>query len=383
MDSLIDYIQWMGNYPFSATGFREADALILCAISYFDLSPVFEASNSARVRDCSAMLAADRARVMVTGKNDEFEHVLALAAASRRFGELHMTDYVDVFREDPPLQFSAVCFHDDDGLSFLAYRGTDSSLAGWEEDFLIGCTRTTAQALALRYALDRITPGRRWMLGGHSKGGNHVLYTACSLPEDLWDLVERVFILDGPGLCPEVMDLSSVDRVNPKATRIIPYFSVVGKLFEPKISDTRIVRSFAQGMMQHCLISWGIDHGDLALATENDPRSLWLNETINNWIGNISQEDRPVFIRDLFDALSANGAVTLEELDDQGRAGFETIIRRLWESSPVTRRVIGDLPRQFVKNSVESFWRKKETESRNRETKAEEDSAAANQGDRA
>ena len=28
MDKLVDYVQWMGDFPISMTGFRDADALV-------------------------------------------------------------------------------------------------------------------------------------------------------------------------------------------------------------------------------------------------------------------------------------------------------------------------------------------------------------------
>ena len=353
MENLADYIQWMGAYPFSATGFREADALILCVISYFDLAPVCKVrGREHRIRDCRTMLAEGRARLLITGKDQGSRKILELAAASRRFGELRMTGYVDWTRSQPPLQFSAVCFHDEADLSFLAYRGTDNTLAGWEEDFMISFRRTEAQKLALGYAKAHLTPGRRWLIGGHSKGGNLALYTACLLEEALWERVEHVYLLDGPGLCPEVMDLSCMERIDARTTRIIPEFSVVGKLFEPKITDTRIVRSSALGLMQHGLPTWEIDHGDLALAEGSDPYSLRINAALNQWIAEISPEDRVIFTRELFDALSATGAKTLDQLEAEGAGGLETVLRSLEKSSAVTRKTLSDLPKLMVKQRL-------------------------------
>ena len=40
MDKLVDFVQWMGDFPVEATGLRDADALVLCALSYFDLRPL-------------------------------------------------------------------------------------------------------------------------------------------------------------------------------------------------------------------------------------------------------------------------------------------------------------------------------------------------------
>ena len=60
MDRLADYVQWMEDFPIEATGLRDADALVLCALSYFDLSPLFKGRRkTARIqKDCPFLLNA-------------------------------------------------------------------------------------------------------------------------------------------------------------------------------------------------------------------------------------------------------------------------------------------------------------------------------------
>ena len=344
MDNLKDYIRWMGDIPIQATGMRDADAMVLCGLSYFDLSPLFDGSKTPRLRDFLPILKRGEAKVQITGSPENHLELMALAAASRRYGELTLSDYVDVLNQELTVQ--------------LAYRGTDNSLAGWREDFMFSFTRTEAQELALAYALAHIRPDRRWYLGGHSKGGNLALYTACLLEGAQWDSVERVYLLDGPGLCPEVMDPARIERIDPKTRRIIPRFSVVGKLLEPKITDTRIVRATGFGVSQHSMLTWGIDHGELAEAQENDAMSLWINEKIRGWSDEISPENRAVCVDELFDALSAGGAQTVNEIRFFGPDGVDAILKRLRESSDVTKHALTELPKYAVKTSFQNLYQK-------------------------
>ena len=354
MEILEDYVLWMEDYPCSLIGFREADALVLCLLSYIDYSPLFESSHgTVRLRDSLQMLRSGRAKAEIAGSGEEFMHILELAAKSERYGGLILEDYQNILRDDP-LQFSAVCFHDDTW-SFITFRGTDSSLAGWREDFMISFTRTEAQALALQYAQKHLRPDRVWYMGGHSKGGNEALYAACLLPDEQWQCLKRLYLLDCPGLCPEVSDLSLMKRVDEKTTRIIPEYSIVGKLFEPEISDTRIVKSSASGFQQHNLSTWGIDHGKLAATAKNDPKSLWINEILDRWIGGISQEERPVFVNELFDALASGGAETLDDIGKGKREGLEAIVKNLRGSSEITRRAISELPRQMFRQGIDQL----------------------------
>ncbi|MBR5094310.1 MAG: DUF2974 domain-containing protein [Oscillospiraceae bacterium] len=318
-------------------------------LSYFDFDPAFERAETdeIRLRDCAGMIAEGQVRVHIAGKDLGYEAFFRAAVESERYGALRMREYAELYRVEPPLQFSAVTFRGP-SFSFIAYRGTDDTLAGWKEDFMIGSTVTEAQELARDYALRNITGEGDWYIGGHSKGGNLALYAACSLPEEQWAMIRRVYLLDGPGLCAEVMGEDCVGRVASQTTRIVPQFSVIGGLFAPEIPDTRIIRSSASGILQHSLCSWGIDHGRLALAKESDPRSAWLNDLLARWIDGISQEDRVVFVNELFDALSAGGAETLDDIEDKGVGSFEAILVRLMSSSEITKKTIYDLPRRAL-----------------------------------
>ena len=352
MDRLEDFIGWMGDFSFSQTGFLDADALVLAALAYVDFGPICEGGGTPRLRDCLGMLSRREAKVLIVGSDADYLKLLSLAASSKRYGNLRLANRVDVIRGDPPLQFAAICFLDDEGPGVLAYRGTDSSLAGWKEDFMISFTRTEAQELARDYAEEHLDSARRWYVAGHSKGGNLALYAACTLSERALEHVERFWLLDGPGLCPEVMDLSCMARLNGRATQVLPRFSIVGRLFAPEIADTRIVRSTATGFRQHGISTWGVDHGKLALAEGFDPVSLWFNSVMDAWIGGISQADRVALVEELFDALSVRGAESLVELSAGGAEAVETVLRRLRESSPVARRLLGELPKYAVKTGI-------------------------------
>ena len=349
MDHLVDYIQWMGDISFSALPVNEQDALVLCMLSYFDLTPLFEKGGRGPVpvRDCLKLIEEDKVRVMLVGRDRGFGKILECAARSARYGSLLMRNYADIRRAEPPLQFSAVTFCAPD-FSFVTYRGTDDSLAGWEEDFMISFTVTEAQKLAAEYLRRAMKRKKPCYIGGHSKGGNLALVAACSLPDTLWERVGHLYLLDGPGICPEVMDDSSLKRIDGKTTKIQPAFSIVGKLFEPEITDSRIVQSSASGFVQHSLDTWGIDHGKLLLADGPHPRSVWINEILSRWIGGISQEDRVVFVKEIFDALAADGASSFDDIEEGGMGGVEAILLKLFTSSEVTRKTLGDLPKRAI-----------------------------------
>ena len=387
MDGLKDYIEWLGDVDFSAKPLNETDAVILCLISYYDLAPAAsdqpeEADKPFYLRDCLEAINAGKLELRITGGEDGNLGVFKAAANSRRFGELALTDYVDRLEPENDLQFSAVTFSYGSEWSFIAFRGTDNTIVGWKEDFKIAYTQTEAQKLAFAYTADAIFPDtmlekaqksrwqsfkqvffrrsaqekpdaeRRWYIGGHSKGGNLAMFSACQLEGPLLDKVERIYNLDGPGFAPEVIDPSLFKRIEPKTVRIIPEYSIIGRLLESETVETRIIKSSNSAVMQHSIASWGVDHGHLAKSDLDEPKDRWLNDTIKQWISGMSYEQRVIFIDELFGALEATGAKTLDELTSMGKGAVDIIMEKMKDFSEPTRKVIGDLQSAAVESAL-------------------------------
>ena len=169
------------------------------------------------------------------------------------------------------------------------------------------------------------------------------MYTACMLSDRDLARVERVFVLDGPGFAPEVVDTELLKRIDPRTTRIIPEYSVIGRLMEPQLSDTRIVQSAFDGFMQHSLASWGVYHGGLALSDMTEPKDRWINETLKTWIEGMPYETRRTFVNELFDALMSGGAQTVPELTSNGLAGLEAVLKSFTGFSDSTKEILSQL----------------------------------------
>ena len=361
MDGLVDYIKWLGDVDFDAKPFNEVDALIMCVISYFDLSPAMDPNGGVfYLNDCMQTELSGKLGLKITGGDLGNSEIFREAAESKRFGGLVITRYVDQIDPDQDLQFSAVVLSWKDDFSFIAFRGTDDTLVGWKEDFMTAYTQTAAQKLAAAYAKNAINGvtdrklnrlfgtkgkgrGRTWYIGGHSKGANLAMYAAGKLSKEELAKVERVFVLDGPGFAPEVVGTGLLKRIDAKATRIIPEYSVIGRLMEPKLSDTRIIKSSFEGLMQHSLASWGVDHGGLALSEMTEPKDRWINETLRKWIEGMSGDARRQFVNELFDALMSGGAETVPDLTKGGLEGLEAVMKSFKGFSDSTKEVLVQL----------------------------------------
>ena len=89
-------------------------------------------------------------------------------------------DHADVFDKDAAKQFSATTFILPDGTVFVAFRGTDATLAGWKEDFMLAFSEIIPSQDAARAYLEQAVARYEGpvVVGGHSKGGNLAVYAA-------------------------------------------------------------------------------------------------------------------------------------------------------------------------------------------------------------
>ncbi len=335
MDNINDYVRWVGGTGFEGRPFSRVDNIVLSQLCYLDLKDIpemFEEGGTMTLRECVNSLTnlGYSIRKMAPDDSERFTSLVKICASSKRFGNLYISSFMDILNEDDSMQFSAMTFspEKEGGWAFVAFRGTDCTIAGWKEDFMTSFMRTSAQKMAEDYVRSALHVFDTVLIGGHSKGGNLAVYSAAVLPDVLFDRVEHVYTNDGPGFCPEVLDLDLLKRINPKTTRIIPQFSIVGSLFAPEIDDCYIIKSDRQMMEQHELCSWGIDHGDLLIATDGlDPLAARINSGIDKWIYTVDIEERKRFINAFFDSISADGTQTLEEFNALGIKGWERVFR--------------------------------------------------------
>ena len=355
MDRIIDYVRWYADLPFDIVPFNEVDNLVFCGLSYWKFPDMdWKRNKKHTLRECFESLHGEPVQMMTTEKDETMPDFVRYAAESKRFGDLYVSNYVDEFYPEIPIQFSAITFHLDRFTRYIAFRGTDSSIAGWKEDFMISFTQTKAQERSLEYLDKHIRPGRSYYVGGHSKGANEVLYAAALLPKKKRSQLKHLFINDGPGFCKEVLDPKLIESINPISTTIRPEFCVIGKIFEPKIDDCRIVKSTQKAGMQHSIFSWGIDAGDLALADAYDPQSVSMGVVFDRWMENVSPEERKTFTEGIFGALEEDGSLTLSDVLEKWPASIENVIVSVLDGDQATKDTLKKLPEAAIQEELKA-----------------------------
>lgn len=348
MANIQDYVNWRGDLSFDAAAFNEVDNVILSELAYMDFGGI--ATDQGVTLTEAARLFFSQGRGEELEKTalfqaDELCPLLRCAAKGSRFGTVRILTPVQLVDDDVETQFSATAFDLGKSGIYLAYSGTDDTLAGWKEDFNLSYMDSVpAQHMALEYLVQMAAahPERPVLLGGHSKGGNLALYAALNAPEELLSRIQAVYSNDGPGLRNNVCGSAAYSRLQNKICCLVPQDSVIGMLLEHP-GDCKAVYSTQKGILQHDAFSWQTGPYGFEAAAE-ETRELTDNEkALRELVGGLTEEQLRDFTNALFEILAGSGATTTTELRDEGLSRcLPAMLKAYGSLDGETRRLVWD-----------------------------------------
>lgn len=343
MPNMFDYLAWRGDLPLTFSPLNDVDSLIFAVLSYQDYP-----GEEMALRDLNVPALPVTGRRRPTFLEDG-STLLLRAAATERFAGVRVRHAAAVTDPDRDMQFAAVIFALPDGTLFVAFRGTDSSLAGWHEDFNMAFeSPVPAQSAAVAY-LNAIAAGTDTpiFLGGHSKGGNLAVYAAAHADAAVQTRIRAVYSFDGPGLDDATVASDGYARIARRIRSFVPQQSVVGLLmaYHPEYT---VVQSDGLGLLQHNAFTWQVRGTDFVAVTELDVSSQLVDHTVHAWLSRVSPEQRRRFVSTIFGVLEATGANTTKELLQRAPELLPAIRKALQGVDRETTRMIFSLWGQFM-----------------------------------
>lgn len=342
MANALDYLSWRGDLLFTERPLNQVDNLILCELSYIDMSgivPSPDDGGSVSLRELSETYSRLDRKQDDLFYNDPVP-LLKAAGESPRFSSVEVGRYVNHIDASSQVQFSAVCFRLPDNSVYAAFRGTDNSVVGWREDFNFSFSEQTAgqrEAVSYLESAAAALPGPLYV-GGHSKGGNLAVYAAAFCDPSLRPRFRRIFSNDGPGFMESIAESENYQSVLPLVDLFLPESSIVGILLDNR-GRRSVIRSSASGVMQHGLLSWQVVGTRFEEADSQSPASVFVDKTLRAWLSSLEPEQRRNVVSALFDALDASGAQTLFDVGACLRDSYSAVLKTLFED-PRRRREI-------------------------------------------
>ena len=330
-----DYILWRGDIPLEVSPFNEVDNLILSQLSYGLWNGVLSSSFSEQLTLSEAIdqffaLGADeKQRKDGYFSSEALLELMPLLRDSRRFSEMRICGFADETDPESEQQFGAVTILTDEETAYVSYRGTDSSMVGWKEDFNMSFMYTVpSQNKAISYLHDVMVAleNVKVYVGGHSKGGNLALYASAFIPSVLQHRILAVYNNDGPGLMKAVTEMDGYQRIREKIFTFVPQSSVIGMILEHE-DDFEVVHASQISLYQHDAFSWNVLGTQFVQAKKIGRNSLALNKAFRDWVSELSYEDKQKFFDIIFDVIAASGIESTSDLKANKLKGSYMLIR--------------------------------------------------------
>lgn len=275
-------------------------------------------------------------------------------AASPRFRDLLIYDHAAAFDEARDLQFAATTYVCPGHFAYVGFRGTDTTLTGWREDFNMAYRAPVeAQALAARYLAAAGADSRlpeTLLVGGHSKGGNLAEYAALTAAPEVQQRIARLYNHDGPGFKAGLFAAADYEPLAGRMTKQVPADSMVGILME-SFMPVEVVQATGRGFEQHSVFRWVVEGADgeagrsnaegardtgevrdaetarnvsgalkaFATLPELPERTQRRAEALARWLASLDGSECEAMVNALFAALKAAGITDASQLFEGGR----------------------------------------------------------------
>lgn len=322
MATINGYLDYNKNRSFKDFAFNEADILCLNELGYFCFEELDTSIDFSKEVNLHEVLMP-----YVTGEKpfnhsflvtEERVKLLQKVVASKRFVNLNLSDYVNDVDAEYERQFSAMVFTlPEINHHQLVFRGTDDTMIGWKEDFkLTYVQEIPAHRAAVAYLEAYFEKyAGKVTVSGHSKGGNLALYAVAHVNDLLREQIEKVYMLDAPGLQEKGLESDGYKAIRERVTVIRPEESIVGIMLYNDIEPI-VVKSNASGIMQHALTSWQFNEetGELILAERQTDLSQNLEKTFKQWMKELSSQELKILFDILFDTLMSSGIHSINDV---------------------------------------------------------------------
>lgn len=343
MADLYDYIKWRGDLSFKQDAVNDVDLACLCQLAVLNAQDLWENKNLTLKEAFDLFAQSGRASepqgvIIPFDANILFKQMSECA----RFKDARLSHYVYYAKKDQKTQFCAMRF--DLGTdNVVCFSGTDDTIVGWEENFiLINDKPTYAQTQAQKYLKSATEELPDLIVAGHSKGGNLAMYSFLHAGTKAAKKIKLCLCIDAPGVSQADFDTPVFDKYGYKLRSLAPQSSIIGRLFVHKESVT-VTKSAATGLYQHDCFSWAVSGKNFVTTDSFTEQSDKIDNLIKNILSDMDAETRQNFVRAVFGMLYSTNSLTLTQLQTKRASLLSQYLKLNKADKKLLNGVVADL----------------------------------------
>lgn len=365
MAGIIEYSLMNAHKDFNTLPFTKVDGLIFAQLAYLDFDTfVPDRQLFTRGITFSKICEQDDFDTLFPLERTARKNLLLFnsLAYSKRYGTIKINYHENIFDSEKEVQFSATTFLLPDGTACVSFRGTDSTITGWRENFNMLYNDTVpAQISAVKYLnnVARKIKGNIIVVG-HSKGGNLAIYASVMCSPKTKEKIVEVQSFDSPGFTEEFVNSPNYLETESKIIKFVPEDSMIGMLLNDTASY-RIVKSDGEGIHQHDPFLWLVDDNDFITGEKIHTKARFVNSTFKEWVSNFTSEQRELFVDAMFDIVEATNIQKAESFVDWSenlRGNTSLILDTIKDLDPETRNFMLKVLRNIFPSATDSVLTK-------------------------
>lgn len=348
MGNLITYVQQYEAQTFQEKSVTDIDILVLTEIAYLPFDEIVSSSFEEKAAISLNQLGKEFEII----KEKEHENnpfmitkeriqLLDVVSKSQRYKDIKVFGFMNDIDDELTKQFAAVCYQWEEESRWIIFRGTDESLTGWKEDFMMTYSDLIpAQTDAIEYLRKQAESfSGKLNVSGHSKGGNLSLYASAMQEEDIQNRIQQIYCWDAPGVHRSILSTEGYQRIVSKAKRYIPQDSIVGLMLESQI-PYHIIESQGSGLVQHSALMWNIEEDHFIELTELTKNSQLTDQTFKQWTEVVSDEDLKLFFDTFFELFFEMGVETVNDVYYNFRLYMQKFFEKAYQMDIEKREIL-------------------------------------------
>ena len=348
MGNLITYVQQYEAQTFQEKSVTDIDILVLTEIAYLPFDEIVSSSFEGKAAISLNQLGKEFEII----KEKEHENnpfmitkeriqLLDVVSKSQRYKDIKVFGFMNDIDDELTKQFAAVCYQWEEESRWIIFRGTDESLTGWKEDFMMTYSDLIpAQTDAIEYLRKQAELFSGTLnISGHSKGGNLSLYASAMQEEDIQHRIKQIYCWDAPGVHRSILNTEGYQRVVSKAKRYIPQDSIVGLMLESQV-PYHIIESQGSGISQHSALMWNIEDDHFVELTELTKNSQLTDQTFKQWTEAVSDEDLKLFFDTFFELFFEMGVETVNDVYYNFRLYMQKFFEKAYQMDTEKREIL-------------------------------------------
>ena len=364
MSTIFDYLDHVTYDSIYDRPFNELDVLALTELTYLPFDRIVPQGDTTNieVRLSDATELVDRTTDFIV--TDQHLQLVDNLATSKRFKNIKLLNYVDEYDLDVQKQFAAMTYRLTMDVYLVVFRGTDDTLIGWKEDFhMTYMDHIPAQRRAASYLqhVMKEFPKGRFMVAGHSKGGNLAAYACSYLPDQLSEQVDAIYCYDAPGLNKSIIKTEGYQRIAHLIHRFVPQGSIVGMMLEVPEPATIVKSRAFGGFAQHDAFTWMVEKDGFVTLDQTSPDSQQMDQTLKQWVQEVPDSQLKKFFDTFFGLFLDTGITSINDLMNlKNFSKIKDIFQNTQDLDPTEREMLERLAKQLIDTRVQA-WKKWQT----------------------